>query len=222
MYLAVQQVCHAFSGVWSLIAAFVQAFAGFESGISKINTAIETQEKDVTGVSENKKKLKLKLVDKAIEIAGALLAFASDSDNKELKSGVNISRSELENAADSSALNHCRFIFNQAASLQATLADYGLKASDISEFQALISGFEKSIASPRIAITSRKSATNDLVGLFANCDDILKNKMDKLIEKFKVSNPDFYKQYFDARIIIERGLHHSKKEGPSSAGAPAS
>lgn len=86
----------------------------------------------------------------------------------------------------------------------------------------MISDFEQSIASPRVSVTSRKNATNDISKLFTNCDNTIKNKMDKLVEKFKLSNPDFYKQYHDARIIVDHGLHHLKAELPATPDAPVS
>lgn len=216
MYLAVQKVCHAFSAVWSVLAAFASAFAGFETGISKINSSLETQGKNINGVSEDKKNLKTKLAGKALEIAGAIFAFASDAGKMELKSSVKFSKTSLEHKPDSVTLNSCRLISDQAVSIQALLVNYGVSVTDISDFQAMITDFELSIASPRVAITTRKSATSDISNIFRNTDSVMKNKMDKLMEKFKLSNPDFYKQYHDARIIVDHGLHHLKVEPPAA------
>lgn len=222
MYLAVQQVCRAFSVVWNTLQAFAASFTDFEKGISKINLSLETQGVNITGVSEDKNNFKSGLVAKALEIAGAIFAFATDKNKMELKSGVKFSRTGLEHKPDSITLSNCRHIFDQAVSLQSALSDYGVSADDISVFQSMISDFEASIASPRVAVTARMGATNDISKLFSINDSILKNKMDKLVEKFKISNPEFYKQYHDARIIIDKGLHHSKNVPPATPDAPVS
>jgi hypothetical protein len=56
-----------------------------------------------------------------------------------------------------------------------------------------------------------KSATTAIGGLFKDTDAILKNKLDKLILSFRITNPDFYTNYLNARIIVDLG--GGKKEG---------
>jgi len=43
-------------------------------------------------------------------------------------------------------------------------------------------------------------------GLFKETDAILKNKLDKLMLSFRITNPDFYTNYLNARIIVDLGV----------------
>jgi hypothetical protein len=61
------------------------------------------------------------------------------------------------------------------------------------------------ISAPRTAITVRKGATEAIETLIKDGTAILTNRMDKLMVDFKVSHPDFYQEYFDARIVVNTG-----------------
>jgi hypothetical protein len=59
-----------------------------------------------------------------------------------------------------------------------------------------------------------KSATTAIGGLFKDVDAILKNKLDKLVLSFRVTNPDFYTNYLNARIIVDLGAGKGPEEEP--------
>ena len=65
------------------------------------------------------------------------------------------------------------------------------------------------LPTPRAAITDRKRATDDITTLEREIDEILKDLMDPLVENFRATNLTFYKQYFDARIIVDTGSRGS-------------
>jgi hypothetical protein len=62
-----------------------------------------------------------------------------------------------------------------------------------------------------------KSATTAIGGLFKDADTILKNKLDRLVLSFRVTNPDFYTNYLNARIIVDLGAGKGPEVVP---GAP--
>ena len=39
-------------------------------------------------------------------------------------------------------------------------------------------------------------------------DVVLKDRLDKLMEQFKKEQSKFYRQYFNARIIVDLGVRH--------------
>jgi hypothetical protein len=42
-----------------------------------------------------------------------------------------------------------------------------------------------------------------LVDLFADLDEVLKNQLDPLLEKFRITQPAFYNEYQAARVAVE-------------------
>ena len=51
-----------------------------------------------------------------------------------------------------------------------------------------------------------------MLQLLKETDKILKEQLDKLMTQFKISNPEFYQHYFNARMIIDLGIRHKKIE----------
>ena len=209
MYYAVQQVCNTNNTVWNGLPAFATAFANFETSIATIKNRLEVQNKNVLGVSLDKTIYKTTMVDKALLVANAVYAYATDVNNFTLQSKVDFSKSDLARGRDVSILQNCELIKNEADAIITDLTDYGILAADITDLQNKIEAFVSANTAPRTAIIERKGATAEISQVLKAADTILKSKMDKLIESFKISNPRFYNLYFDARIIVDKGIRHN-------------
>jgi hypothetical protein len=48
--------------------------------------------------------------------------------------------------------------------------------------------------------------------LFQKADRLLKKRLDKMMVRYQTTDPDFYKSYLNARIIVDYGIRHEKKE----------
>ena len=219
MYYTVQKVCSANSGVWNGLPAFVAAFGDYETNIGKIENALGAQGKNIKGVSEDKDAVKESMIDKALEVANAVFAYASDNNNLTLKGRVDFSRSELRQERDAFAMQHCQLIQDEAMAIVAALASHGVSDSDLQLLQTRIDAFGDMLAAPRQAITERKGATDEIDKLLRKVDSVLTSKLDKLVEKFRVSNPEFYRLFFDARKIVNIGLRHNPAN-PTPPAAP--
>ena len=220
MYYAVQKVCSANNGVWNGLPAFVTAFGDYMTNIGKIEEALEVQETKIKGVTVNKEALQEAMVSKALEMAHAVFAYADDKDDFTLKEKVDFSRSDLKKGRDSFVMQRCQVIHSEASAIIGSLIDYGIGAADLTELQNRIDACNASLSTPRTAITNRKGAGDELDKLFSSTNRILKSKLDKLMEKFKISNSDFYRSYFNARKIVNAGLRH-EEENPDKPQKPA-
>lgn len=208
MNYSVQKVCKENQSIWTGFVAFENAFSDFDATVIATGKSLEKQGVNIKGVSMDKAAVKQNMVDKALEVGGAVFAFATDSGNLTLKEKLNYSRTALEHARNAVSEQSCRSICNEAIGVQESLATYGVSAADLADLDSKINAFASMIAAPRVAVTNRMGATSDLAKLLAKTDSILQNKLDKLVEKFRKSQPEFYKQYFDARIIIDTGSRH--------------
>ncbi len=63
-------------------------------------------------------------------------------------------------------------------------------------------------------LAGRSGETDTLPDKIANVTSILRNRLDKVMTRFKKSDPEFYAAYQSARVIVDRG-------GSSSAAKPA-
>lgn len=217
MYYAVQRVCSANAPVWGSLPAFVNAFNEFKTSIGKVESILKIQERGILGVAKDKEAIEDSMIDLALKISGAVFAFASDTNNLILKGKVDYSRSELKQVRDSIAIQRCMGIADEANSVIGALGTYGIIPADITTLKAKVTDFTNALSAPRTAITERKGATDELAKQIKKTDTVLKEKLDKLIERFKATSSDFYKLYFDARKIVNIGVRHEEPNTPPTS-----
>lgn len=220
MYYAVQKVCSENIGVWNVLPAFVTAFDEFKTNIGKIEEALEAQETNIKGFSLSKDAYEDQMIDKALEIANGVFAYASDINDLTLKSKVDFSRSDLKQARDTIVIQRCQLIHSEASAILKSLGNYGITDVELKDLQMKIDAFALILAAPRTAITERKGATDEIGKLLHKVDGILTDKLDKLAEKFKVPSPEFYRLFFDARITVTLGTRHEDPGTPPSPEKP--
>lgn len=218
MYISVQTVVNKYNTVWSGLPAFVTAFGEFEGVIQSIQDTRLVQEGDISGVPKDKAQAKEAAIQKALEVSTAVFAYAAKNNNNTLKAKVDYSPSELRKSRDTVLIDRLQVIHQEANNIVGSLGDYGIDATDLTELQSLIDAYENLVEEPREAITNRSEATAALPGLFKQGDGLLDEQLDKLMEQFKQDNPKFYRQYFNARIIIDLGVRHV--EEPQEPEAP--
>jgi hypothetical protein len=208
MYHVVQDVCNKSKSVWSEMPAFEEAFGFFNECIKQIMETRLIQEGKTTGIAENKKNVEEKMIDLTISIGSAIFAYASVVGDIELKEKTYYTPSELQLSRDTILRDRCQLIHEETNKHIDSMGDYGVSTGDLEEFQMVIDNFTTLIAKPRNAIGTRVTATAKLVELFKQGDEILYNRMDKLAEKYRSSNKDFYLSYKNARIIVDMGVRH--------------
>ncbi|MGD8780854.1 MAG: hypothetical protein PVH88_18050 [Ignavibacteria bacterium] len=95
-------------------------------------------------------------------------------------------------------------IYNLAAGLKTELADYGISEEDIESIKNNADEFAEAMGITGAAGAESKERTAGLQTIFEEVDDLLYDKIDKLVEIFKTSNKAFYEGYFNVRQIIDR------------------
>jgi hypothetical protein len=191
------------------VPALKTAHLNLKAKVANIKTMKEVQSLVTSGVTEDKAFALVEMADMAVIIIGAGSAFARVKNNNTLLENINYSRSNLIYKRDEDAYTKCMKVYNELNPFIGELSDYGITPEMMADFLLLINNFNSEVQSPRGAITTRKSATLQIVDLFKDSDGILKI-MDGLVKGFKESNVDYYNQYFAAREIIDLGVRHKK------------
>lgn len=212
MYLAVQQVLTGNEKSWSGITAFGKAKAELSEIVASIAAARQTQETNTTGITADKAAKRQLMAEKAIEMSSAVQAYATDKKDKALFESVHYSISDLLRGNDTSARDHSQIIHDRAKEVLGSLADYGITKATLGSFQAAIKEYSDLLSAPRVAKTVSKTATDSLEKAFKSADDVLLNRLDKLMEQFRVKTPGFYEQYHNSRIIVDLGIRHENGE----------
>lgn len=211
MFLATRTSLDNHGAVWAALVPFSNAVTAFRAKIVSIEDEVAIQEMDLLGYAKDKALKKETMAEKALSVARQTFAFAEDTGDVVLREKMSHSRSTLMSPRDAVVAQKCQGIHTEATAVLAGLAPYGILAADLTELQTLIDDYEAVISAPRTAITVRKGSTEQIETLIQEGTLILTNRLDKMMDEFKLTSPGFYQEYFDARIVVNTG---AKKEVP--------
>jgi hypothetical protein len=91
------------------------------------------------------------------------------------------------------------------------LATLQVTQANIDELNEALTEFNAAKAGPRTATAARAALTESLPKLVREATDILRNKVDPMVNLFSRSNPDFVAGYENARVIVDRAATHKTK-----------
>ncbi|MBK7855279.1 MAG: hypothetical protein IPJ79_10560 [Bacteroidetes bacterium] len=150
------------------------------------------------------------MAEQGFAIKSAIQAYAADTDNVILFDAVNYALSELMSGAANRSVTRCKNIRDLADVNKTALVAYGVTNEMLADYGKAIDDFEEVIANPRDQIGARKAATKDIKDGIAAVDAVLKDKLDKLMENFRLSAPEFYAQYYNDRKIFDAKTNYTE------------
>jgi hypothetical protein len=215
MYLAVQAVCDKKQTVWQSLTAFVKAYGDFKTHVGTIQGFTKQQVRQKAGIAEDKKRLQVDMCNLAFSVAGAVKVYAVETKNKELAKRVSYSRTALTSGRDTVSADRCRDILAAATENIAKLTDYGVTSVKITAFQTAIDTYATALTKPRETRVAGKTITEALVTELKAVDEILKDRLDKLMPQLADKDPGFATDYTNARIIVD--LPASRTSGSAPA-----
>jgi hypothetical protein len=192
----------------SAITATLPNFDDFNTrlvdGIIQIQNICELQEFDKRGLAVSKMKYKNKLIELAFDVSRKLVAYALFINNDKLFKEADYSESDLVKSADTILYNRCRVIYDRAVEFTAELAAYGVTHAMLTDLQTVLGNYNAAIPRPRIGISEKKQATEQLVVWIENVDQALL-QIDVLVDVVRLSEPLFHSGYLTARMIVDNG-----------------
>ncbi|MBK8805638.1 MAG: hypothetical protein IPO21_02865 [Bacteroidales bacterium] len=203
MFLNVQDSLDNYSSIWSTIPILLQYKNELDELISRI-VYISQDAQTYLGVSEHKKKMKLTIALKLSTLSGTIQAYAAGTDNADLANSVKMSKSTIEAIKDLDLDAVTRNIVKIAQERLKDLANYGVTENMLTEILTSLEEFNGMIGKPRSIRNSKFVALETAAQLFDECNNLLRNKTDKVMLMFRDSNPDFYSSYERARKIVEK------------------
>lgn len=199
-----------FLGLNPAIVSTIPFSALFMSTLQNIISQIllygEQQIFDKKGIAVYKERVRATLISSAIDIARKTAAYASIVGNDTLFNEMDLTETQLKRDDGNNLLEHCKGIYDRSNANAAALVPYGVTAAMITGLQNNIDSFFNTKANPRLGIVEKKKATTELKKLFDMGDAAMK-KCDIMIEIVRISQPQFYRSYRDARIIVNTSEH---------------
>jgi len=157
---------------------------------------------DSKGVTARKEKIQQSLAAKAMVLAGSMQAFAAFNNDTVLAGRVKLTRSDILQGRETDMETLVNLAVKAARENLSNLADFMVTEAMITEVETSLDDFKAMIGQPRTIRNQAFAAMTALEELFDTANDLLKNKSDKLMIRFKFTNPEFYDEYQRARTII--------------------
>ena len=220
MFEAVQVVLSEYFAVFAMLEDLVLGHQRLKDAINLLKRLRQIQEPDRTGLTDTKTDLRKSLVAMILDLMAAIKSYANASKNKDLKSIVGYTETELNHKPDPVLYDIGKLVTDTATPLQPELAKYFLTPEKLENAVIQLDRFDESIPKKRVAISKSKASTENIKKVTRSTSDFLKEEVDVLVELFKTTNPDFYKAYRNARIIIDYGGRGKSEEDDEQEGKP--
>ena len=175
-----------------------------QSLVQRIQAVSEQQIMNRNGVSNSKRLIKAGLIAGSADIARKLAACAAINNDDVLLNAAKTSDYKLSRLSDEKLASFCMLVLDLGKQNLAAASPYGLDQTSLTRLDADIKSFVTAIPEPRLAKIDKKQATDQLVILFNQANDLLV-KADLLVGIVKLSQSIFFAGYKSARAIVDRG-----------------
>ena len=185
------------------IPYFAQGVDQLATLISEIELQSANQNKDLTGITEDKNELLELVIDHLIEVSGAVHSYAELNGNKALQSLVNYKPTKVVRLDQHDAITAADIVLNEAQKIP-ELSNAGISREELNEFNEALTRLKASTTNRREAGIEQSGSTKRIAELFAQAEDIKKNTLDRLAPQFQRKAPEFYSKYKAAATAIYR------------------
>jgi hypothetical protein len=208
--------------IWNSVKTVDDTMDDVNDSIADINSSAGKQQTPTTGAADAKAQVRHNYEEQILWIADQLAALAEVKGDANLAGKVELTLSSLDKLSDDELEETGTRIAGLATTSLAALADYGIAQADLTALTALTAQFHAAKTSPRTAVAERAGQTTTLPDKIAGLMSIFRNRLDKLMTRFKKSHPEFYAGYLSARVIVDRGgAPAAAKPAPAPAPTPA-
>jgi hypothetical protein len=203
MFLNTQETLDENTTLWSSIPVLLEVKNNFDELIQRIEETNEKTQPASQSVTAGKANVLKALAQKVVALAGALQAYAAITGNAKLAGQVDLVKSDFDRARETDVEALAAPVIDNARRELENLADYGVTEAMITEAETSLDDFKALIGKPRTIRNQAFAAMSLLEELFDSAKDLLKNRLDPLMIRFKYSDTEFYSKYERARTIVD-------------------
>ncbi len=209
------------SSVWNSMTPLQTAITQFKDKIAAIDATAQKQETP-TGATQDKAAARNALEDVLFLASEALGALAHTSGDNDLVALTDVTRTSLDRMGEEELSNRAAGIITAANSRKTELATLKVTQANLDELNQALQDFNAAKAGPRNATATRAAQTESLPNSIREASTILRNQIDRMVNLFSRSNPEFVSGYRAARVIVDRAATHAaaKTAGGSSPTSP--
>ncbi|WP_418894308.1 hypothetical protein [Limibacterium fermenti] len=232
MARTVKVILHQHEPVWNEQVRFALEAGNFTGIVDALEPHAEGSLIVTKGASTDKDNMALEMYRKTADIAQRVSVYALDTGNMELHDQLRVSRNSLASLKEVDAFTKVKDIYNRVMPIlsavppageggktgtegvapentQLSLPDYAVNETEMSGLKTIIDTYDALLGKPRDLQLERKRHNQTIPELMKELRKSL-YKLDSLINIF--AGTDFYTDYKNARITIDRGGSPKKEE----------
>jgi len=221
MLKAVLSLMQQNQSIWQEAAPLNDASGDLQELIAQIDQAKQSTNQTNSGLVMLKQNLQDALIDQTWELASMLFAFARRTGNTVLQAKVDFPISQLKSLRDGELATTSRNIFDLRVGYEPALEEYGITAAKLDGLAELINQYEQELPNVRVSVSGRKATNEKIKNLMNEAMLIATGQLDRLMIRFKTSQPDFYASYLNARKVVDYGTRYEKPEKEAAPAANA-
>src|SRR5215471_11661605 len=203
MFHTVESLLEDNKAVWSAMAPFATSFEVFKARVAAVEEAARKQQTPIAGATLDRESAREDLEDVLFLACEALGVLAHQSGDNHLLALTDLSRSDLQALNDTELNSRATAIREKAAAHATQLVPFQVTQANLDELGEALDEFNNSRSAPRTAVANRMAQTESLPMLMNEANDILRNRLDRMVNLFQRTNPDFVAAYRGARVVVD-------------------
>ena len=206
------KMARAVAGILSGNETTVNATPGLSAATSELGMLIGETESHSQGqmntgteLTQQKNAARAALETGTLKLCAVLAAYATasaDPNVKTLKGKYQVANSEVKKMRDMPLFNYAYTVYGDAQPF-ATLLEPFASAAEVAELKTLANNFNALMPLKRTQLSLSALSTQNLEEAIARIDNLLKDTLDVLVKPWEYKNPDFYKAYTNARVLVD-------------------
>jgi hypothetical protein len=189
--------------IWNGMAPMQTAVTEFKNKIAAIDASAQKQETP-SGAADNKAAARDDLEDVLFLACEALGTLAHTNKDRDLAALVEVTPSSLDHLGEQELSNRATIVLAAATARKTELAALQVTQANLDELDQALQDFNASKEGPRQATTERMAQTESLPQLIREASEILRARIDRMVNLFRRTHPDFVAGYRGARVIVDR------------------
>lgn len=198
----------------SPIGAFVTTREDFKAAVEQIRAKGQEKREATRGKTQTKHDAEDVLVNALLEIASPLYSFARRAKMNEVMEICDVTEYKLRRLRDTELESIANSIQARSAANAAGLTAYGITEAMITGLAEKIAAYHNALGERESGVATRVGVTKTLAELFKQADELLYDDMDRIVERLRTSNAEFYTMYLGARVVKDLGIRHEEQPTP--------
>lgn len=189
--------------VWSSVPVINTMKTQLDNILQLISEHQDAKEASRVFLGSNKTALKKAVAEKADILNDTLAAYAAVEENAALEQKADRSYSDLYRLPNQEFIAVTRETILLLEEHVEAMADYGMSPDQITDLKNAFDNYLAIHGQPRLYRVATSQATRALEDLFTQAHELLTSRLDRIMKRFKSADPNFYKGYLSARVIVD-------------------